>query len=200
MSKAFLGKLVLNWCDECHTPVLGKKCSCGAQTREVPITPPGDIRPAFKADIDHINKLYEEHFGTILIPEGHVAVLNKIPDKDRMEEVIMGGSVVCAYRYLPEEKKWEILPRIHAAKYSKPLKRYVVADDGAIESIMNGSSLLAPGLVEIQSDVRAGDEVFILDREGNCIGVGRAREDAADAEKMERGSIVRTRKPKKESA
>ncbi|WOF15909.1 phosphoadenosine phosphosulfate reductase family protein [Methanoplanus sp. FWC-SCC4] len=197
MSKAFLGKLVLNWCDECHTPVLGKKCSCGAQTREVPITPPGDIRPAFKADIDHINKLYEEHFGTILIPEGHVAVLNKIPDKDRMEEVIMGGSVVCAYRYLPEEKKWEILPRIHAAKYSKPLKRYVVADDGAIESIMNGSSLLAPGLVEIQSDVRAGDEVFILDREGNCIGVGRAREDAADAEKMERGSIVRTRKPKK---
>lgn len=196
MSRAFLGKLVLNWCDKCNTPVLGKKCFCGEETREVLITPPGDIRPAFKTDIDHINSLYEEQFGQKLIPDGNIVILNKIPDKDRMEEVIMGGAVVCAYRYIPEEKRWELLPRIHAAKYSQPIKKYVVADDGAIESIKQGSSLLAPGLVDIEETVKTGDEVFILTKSGECIGVGRAREDASDAKKMDKGSIVRTRKTK----
>ncbi|MDD4300248.1 MAG: phosphoadenosine phosphosulfate reductase, partial [Methanomicrobium sp.] len=161
MSKAFLGKLVLNWCDECHTPVLGKKCSCGAETRNVLLTPPGDIRPAFKADIDHINSLYEAQFGTKLIPDGHIAILNKIPDVDRMEEVIMGGAVVCAYRYIAAEKRWELLPRVHAAKYAMPKKRFVVADDGAVESVRQGSSVLAPGLADIEESVCKDDEVFI---------------------------------------
>jgi phosphoadenosine phosphosulfate reductase len=194
MAKSFLGKLTLYWCDECGTPVLGKKCSCGAETRQVQVTPPADIRPAFQADIDHINKLYRSFFGVDLIPENHIAVLNKIPDKDRMEEVVMGGAVVCAFRYLPGEKRWEILPRTHAALYSKPEKGFVIADDGAIESIKTGSSLLAPGLVDIHPDVKEGDEVLILDRAGNCIGAGRSRVNAADTPEMERGQIVRTRK------
>ena len=44
------------------------------------------------------------------------------------------------------------------------------------------------------SSVRAGDEVFILTRDGTCIGVGRAKVDAATARAMEKGSIVRTRR------
>ena len=196
MSKAFLGKLVLNWCDECHTPVLGKKCSCGSKTRAVLLTPPGDIRPAFKADIDHINSLYENQFGKKLIPKGHIVILNKIPDVDRMEEVVMGGAVICAYRYIPSEKRWELLPRVHASKYAIPKRKFVVADDGAIDSIKTGSSVLAPGLVDIEESVLKDDEVFILSKAGECIAVGRARENASDAKLMERGSIVRTRKTK----
>jgi len=194
MAKSYLGKLVLHWCDECGTPVLGKRCSCGAETRQVQVTPPGDIRPAFQADIRHINNLYNSHFGVDLIPDNHIVVLNKIPDKDRMEEVIMGGAVVCAIRYLPTDRRWEVLPRLHCTLYSKPEKGFVIADDGAIDSIKSGSSLLAPGLVDIHPDVKEGDEVFILDREGNCIGAGRARVSAEEAVKMERGQVVRTRK------
>jgi phosphoadenosine phosphosulfate reductase len=55
-------------------------------------------------------------------------------------------------------------------------------------------SVLAPGLVSIHKDVRAGDEVFILTQDGTCIGVGRAKVDAAIAEGMEKGQIVRTRR------
>ena len=54
-------------CDQCHTPVLAKTCTCGAPTREVPLTPPGDARPAFPADIALINKIYTEHFGAPLV-------------------------------------------------------------------------------------------------------------------------------------
>ncbi|TAJ44735.1 phosphoadenosine phosphosulfate reductase domain-containing protein [Methanofollis fontis] len=194
MRPSYLGKIQLNWCDSCHTPVLGGECACGAKTRPVAITPPGDARPAFRADIDLVNAIFEEHFGAPLIPEGHCALMNKVPDPDRMEEIILGGSVVAAIRYLPDLERWDPLPRPSAARYLRPNKRYVIADDGAVDSIRTGKSLLAPGLVAIDDWVRAGDEVFILDRTGGCIGVGRAKVDAAAAREMERGQIVRTRK------
>jgi len=194
MRPSYLGKIQLNWCDTCHTPVLGTACACGSQTRPVAITPPGDARPAFEADIDLVNEIFTEHFGAPLIPDGHLAVLNKVPEIDRMEEIVLGGAIVAAIRYLPEKGEWEPLPRPAAARYFTPTKRYVVADDGAVASIREGSSLLAPGLVEIEDAVRAGDEVFIISKSGECIGVGRAKVDAAEARTMTRGSIVRTRK------
>jgi len=197
MRLSYLGKLMLHWCDECHTPVLGKACACGAATRSVPVTPPGDIRPAFASDCKHINKIFEEHFGVPLIPEGHPVVLNKVPDADRMEEVVMGGAVVCAIRYLPDEARWEILPRPAAALYARPVRGYVVIDNGAVEFIRKGASVLAPGLIKVEASVRTGDQVFIFDQDGRCVAVGRAKVDAAEAGTMERGVIVKTRKSSK---
>jgi len=195
MRPSFLGKILLHWCDSCHVPVLSGTCACGAKTRNVPVTPPGDARPAFPADCSLVNRIYRAHFGAGLIPDGHLALLNKVPDTDRMEEIVMGGAVVGAIRYLPGEKRWEPLPRPDAARYVRPLERYVIVDDGAVPSIRDGgASVLAPGLVYIHPSVRAGDEVFIMTRAGDCIGVGRARVDAAESATMTRGAVVRTRK------
>ncbi len=55
-------------------------------------------------------------------------------------------------------------------------------------------SVLAPGLVFIEDTVRAGDEVFILGKDGSCVGVGRAKVDAAVAREMKKGPVVRTRR------
>ncbi|MCE5298416.1 MAG: phosphoadenosine phosphosulfate reductase family protein [Methanoregulaceae archaeon] len=195
MRPSFLGKMLLHWCDTCHVPVLSDSCACGAGARKVPVTPPGDIRPAFPADVSLINSIYTAHFGAPLIPPGHIALLNKVPDNDRMEEIMMGGAVVGAIRYIPGEKRWEPLPRPEAALYLHPSLRFVVVDPGAVASIRDeGASVLAPGLVTIHPSVRAGDEVFILDPSGDYAGVGRARADAAEAVGMTRGSVVRTRK------
>ena len=101
MRPSYLGKILLRWCDRCHAPVLAKCCACGAQTREVPVTPPGDARPAFPADLERINRIYEEHFGARLIPDGHLALLNKVPDQDRMEEIVVGGGIAGIIRYFP---------------------------------------------------------------------------------------------------
>jgi phosphoadenosine phosphosulfate reductase len=195
MRPSFLGKMLLHWCDSCHVPVLSGTCACGASTRKVPVTPPGDIRPAFPADINLINSIYTAHFGAPLLSPGHIALLNKVPDTDRMEEIIMGGAVVGSIRYIPGEKRWEPLPRPGASLYLHPSVGFVVVDPGAVGSIRDeGSSVLAPGLVSIHPSVRAGDEVFILDPGGECVGVGRARVDASGVEGMTRGSVVRTRK------
>ena len=195
MRPSYLGKILLRWCDHCHTPVLAEQCACGAQTRSVPVTPPGDARPAFPADIALINRIYTGYFGAPLIPDGHLALLNKVPDRDRMEEIIVGGGIAGIIRYLPEERRWEPLPRPEACTLFIPKKRCVVIDDHVIPFIRDqGMSVLAPGLVSVDEAVRAGDEVFILARDGSCIGVGRAKTDAAAAREMKKGQLVRTRR------
>jgi phosphoadenosine phosphosulfate reductase len=195
MGSSYLGKILLHWCDHCHAPVLAKICTCGTKTREVPVTPPGDARPAFPADLERINRIYEEHFGAPLIPEGHLALLNKVPDQDRMEEIVVGGGIAGIIRYFPQERRWEPVPRPEACTLFSPRKRYVIVDDDAIPFIRDQHmSVLAPGLVFIEDAVRAGDEVFILGRDRSCIGVGRAKVDAAAARQMKKGPVVRTRR------
>jgi phosphoadenosine phosphosulfate reductase len=195
MRPSYLGKILLHWCDSCHVPVLAPRCSCGAPTREIPVTPPGDARPAFESDIELVNRIYEASFGAPLIPPGHIALLNKVPEVDRMEEIVCGGAVLGQIRYLSAKGAWEPIPRPEAAVFLKPVKKYVVVDDGAIRSIQEeGASVLAPGLVHIEESVREGDEVFIMSRQGECVGVGRAKVDASVAASMKKGSIVRTRK------
>ena len=179
----------------CHTPVLSHHCSCGANTREVPVTPPGDARPAFPADITLVNRIFKEHFGAHLIPEGHLALLNKVPDQDRMEEIVVGGGIAGIIRYFPQKRRWEPIPRPEACSLFAPKKRFIVVDDDAVPFIRDqGMSVLAPGLVTIDDSVCAGDEVFILAKDGTCVGVGRAKVDAATARGMKKGSIARTRR------
>ena len=118
MRRIFLGKNHLHWCDTCGVPVLGAVCACGAPTRSVDVTPPGDIRPAFPYDVNLINSIYSDAFGAPLIPEGHLALLNKTPSDDRMEEIIMGGAVIGGIRYFPDEKRWKPVLRPSSTRIS----------------------------------------------------------------------------------
>jgi phosphoadenosine phosphosulfate reductase len=195
MHPSYLGKILLRWCDQCHAPVLAKKCACGAATREVPLTPPGDARPAFPADIALINSIFKDHFGAPLVPDGQLVLLNKVPDNDRMEEIIIGGGVAGNIRYIPATRSWEPIPRPEAYVLFKPTKRVVVVDDSAAPFIRDqGMSVLRPGLVSIDDVVKAGDEVFIVTESGECIGVGRAKVGAGEARAMQKGPVVRNRK------
>jgi phosphoadenosine phosphosulfate reductase len=149
------------------------------------VTPPGDARPAFPEDIALINRIYEDHFGAPLIPAGHLALLNKVPDHDRMEEIVVGGGIAGIIRYLPKQRRWEPIPRPEACILFTPKKRFVIVDDGAIPFIRDqGMSVLAPGLISIDDAVCAGDEVFVLTKDGSSVGVGRAKVDAATARSM----------------
>lgn len=194
MGGLYHGRILLHWCDTCHVPVLSEQCACGSPARPIPVTPPGDARPAFPDDISFVNTIFEEQFGITLIPEGAIALLNKVPDRDRMEEIIVGGAIVGAIRYDGEHNSWEALPRPGAVQIQRPTRRYMSVDDGAVETIRGGASLLAPGLVECEKSVRAGDEVILLTRSGECAGVGRSRVDASEAAEMTRGQVVKTRK------
>lgn len=122
MGPSYLGRILLHWCEKCHVPVLAERCNCGTATRAVPVTPSGDARRAFKEDIESINTIYMNHFGAPLIPSGHIALLNKIPGRDRMEEVVVGVGISGSIRYIPEEQRWEPYPRPEAIAQLTPKK------------------------------------------------------------------------------
>ena len=196
MHPSYLGRILLRWCDRCHTPVLAKTCAaCGSPTREVPLTPPGDARPAFPADIALINNIFCEYFGAPLVPAGHLVLLNKVPDTDRMEEIVVGGGIAGSIRYIPQKRRWEPIPRPEAARLFLPTQRTVTVDDTAVPFIRDqGMSVLRPGLASIEDHVQKGDEVFILAKDGTCIGVGRAKAGAGEARAMQKGQVVRSRR------
>lgn len=207
MSKpVYLGKLLLHWCSHCNVPVLGKKCSCGESTQKVEVTPPGDIRPAFQYDIDHINAVSLKQFNAPLIPEGHLVVMNKAPYDDRMEEIIVDGEVLASIRFEIEKLQWVLLPRLPGArrlfegKDLKDMKGWVVLDGGAVSFILKGASVLAPGIVDADPEIQVSDETVVLTPEGDIIAAGRARMSGADMLEHKRGVGVKTRwkgKPEK---
>ncbi|HJK43965.1 MAG TPA: phosphoadenosine phosphosulfate reductase, partial [Methanocorpusculum sp.] len=196
-SSPFLAPVPFYWCDHCHVPVMGKLCACGRKTRQVSVTPPGDVRPAFERDRNLINRLFTEQFGVPLIPEGHLALLNKVPDEDRMEEIILGGAVVCAIRYIPAEERWEVLPREAAALIVQPTKRVIVVTDEAGGYIKEGKSVLMPGVVSVSPEISVGDSVFVMAENGECVAVGRAKMSYEETKEATRGQLVRTRRTQK---
>lgn len=189
----YLGELLLYWCPSCNLPVLGKTCACGFMTEKIEITPPGDIRPAFKHDIDLINKVTEEQFGIKLIPEGRIVVLNKAPYEDRMDEVIFDGEIMGSIRFELEKMKWVFIPRLEGAKHLAGGTKSIVVDRGAVDYIIKGASVLSPGINEADPSIMEDDEVIILTPENEVIAAGRARMDASRMLTHEKGMAVKTR-------
>ena len=165
MAAVRLGKNHLRWCFECNLPILesGECPVCGAKTEEVEITPPGDVRPAFDHDIEHIRSVVDRQFGEgtgySLIPEGHLVLLNKAPSLDHMDEIIIDGKAIASLRY-DLGKGWVFINRIQSAMRIAEMatKGYVVCDPSAVKFVQESKNLMAPGVIGASPDVKPGDE------------------------------------------
>ena len=189
----YLGELLLYWCPSCNLPILGKTCACGLATKKIEITPPGDIRPAFPYDIDLINKTTEKQFGIRLIPEGRLVVLNKAPYEDRMDEVVFDGAIMGSLRFEIERMEWVFIPRLEGARRLAGGKKWLVVDKGAVDFLIKGASVLAPGVNEAEESIVEDDEVIVLTPQKEVIATGRARMNAQRMLTHEKGMAVKTR-------
>ena len=196
-----LGKIQLRWCDACNLPVLeDSTCGiCGGKTVQVDITPPGDVRPAFEANLkllrDVADLQFGPHCGEALVPPGRIVVLNKIPGLDRIDEVILDGRVVATLRY-DIGRGWKLLLRMSGARMiqDRLSRGCVVADPGAIPAISErGLNLMAPGAVGVADGLKAGDEVVVLTPERLAIATGIARMSKEEILRFPRGVAVKTR-------
>jgi phosphoadenosine phosphosulfate reductase len=189
----YLGELLLYWCPSCNLPILGKTCACGSATKKIDITPPGDVRPAFPYDIDLINRTIEKQFGIRLVPEGRLVVLNKAPYEDRMDEVIFDGAIMGSLRFELERMEWVFIPRLEGARRLAGGKKWLVVDKGAIDFIIKGASVLAPGVNDAEASIVEDDEVIVLTPQNEVIATGRARMNAQRMLTHEKGMAVKTR-------
>src|SRR5659263_170201 len=161
--------------------------------KKIEITPPGDIRPAFPYDIDLINRTTEKQFGLKLIPQGHLVVLNKAPYEDRMDEVIFDGAIMGSIRFELEKMDWVFIPRLEGARCLADGTKCIVIDKGAVNFIIKGASVLAPGVNKANPGIEEEDEVIILTPENEVIATGRARMNAKRMLTHEKGMAVKTR-------
>ncbi|MGM0404603.1 MAG: phosphoadenosine phosphosulfate reductase family protein [Thermoplasmatota archaeon] len=203
MSIIRLGKLHLHWCKECNIPLVeeGKCGTCSSESEQVKITPPGDVRPAFSLDRKRLEKTIDHQWGESyykeLFGKREVILLNNSPHIDRMDEVIIDGHVVGNLRYnifkrAEGKEPYEFLIRPWK-NMPKPKKGFVIVDDGAVKPILNGASILAPGIIEVDENIETDDEVLILDKQGDIIAAGSAQMDASEILESDYGKSVKNR-------
>ncbi|MCA1814338.1 MAG: phosphoadenosine phosphosulfate reductase family protein, partial [Halobacteriales archaeon] len=196
-----LGRLCLKWCDACDLPILeDAKCGrCQGATHPVKLTPPGDIRPAFGYDIElvrsTVDQQYGEGCGRLLLPDGQLALLNKVPDLDRMDELIVGGQVIGALRFDTAKHGWTFVPRVAGAmRFARAAsKRWVIADDGAIPSIVKSSNLMGKGVRSADLAIVPNDEVIVLTPDRRAFAVGRAMKSGQELAQLPTGVGVKVR-------
>jgi len=203
MSIVRLGKIHLHWCDRCNVPIVeeGDCSTCSEESKKVEITPPGDVRPAFDEDIELIRETIDRQWGEDysyeIFSEGKPVILNGIPYRDRMDEVIIDGEVIGALRYDPERKlegkdPYEFILRPWKG-LQEPEEGFVVVDQGAVEPILEGGSVLAPGITEADLDIEEGEEVIVTDESGKVLCSGNARYSGEELIEASSGRGVKNR-------
>jgi len=196
-----LGRNHLRWCSHCGLPILDDICGiCGGITSQVDITPPYDVRPAFRYDIERINSCSIRQFGVPLVEEGEAVVLSSTPSLDRMDEVVAGGEVLATLRFELGQMRWVLLPRVKGALRLLRMgasKSIIELDVGAFDAVLGGGSVLAPGVLHADPSIEKGDELLILSN-GRLVGCGRARMKG-DAMVGGRGVAVKVRWRNKDS-
>ena len=194
-----LGVNVLRWCPSCNLPILEEKTCplCSEQTPEVPITPPGDCRPAFDHDIDYIREKADRQFGTgcgeLFLPTNRIVILNKVPALDRMDEIISDGIVLGALMFDPPLGDKLILRPEAARRMLSRMKGKVVADKGALPSIASGSNLMGPGVIRADESIAIGDEIVVIGDSDTVIATGMARKSGKEMIDRKRGVAVKIR-------
>ena len=195
-----MGKFTIGWCASCNLPLLAGSCErCGGSSQEVQITPPGDVRPAFEGDLDLLSETVDRQFGEgvgkKIFPNDKLVLLNSTPAIDRADEVIMDGCVLGLLRYDPKELKFEFSPRCEGARriFGAGGGKWVKIDEGAVKPVLDGSNVLAPGVIAADPKIEADEEVYILSPDDLVLAVGRSRMGASSMMDGRKGMAVKIR-------
>lgn len=107
----------LYWCEELNVPVFEPRDLVDRCSRLIPVrvTEPGDVRPAFEADIEIIKQSIEYELGdrslADIVPNDEVVLLNKIPGyADQADEVVVRGRIIGHRFYDLLEGRWRFRP------------------------------------------------------------------------------------------
>lgn len=128
-----------------------------------------------------------------ILEEGAVAV-ERSERTGRIRHVYVGGEMVATIR----ASDGFLVPTLEGAKLLlsalPPPRARVVAHPEAVPFVARGRSLFAKHVLNADDEIRAGDEVVVVDRDDRLVAVGRAVLSGWEMEKFERGVAVRTRR------
>ncbi len=221
MKVPYLGKISLFWCDQCNSPLLDNfDCDiCKNKGHKIPVSPPGDIRPAFANDYitlwTCIDKQYGKGVGETLLPTSKIALISRIGGLDRTEEVIVDGKIIGILQFNILLNDFEFLPKMNGGiiifkiqeALKLPPKKHIILNSDGIPFILNGKSILVPGVESFSDDIKKGDHCMIISKDiqsgiSRCIAIGVARGNSSDFQEMFKnkyGELAKNRTHLKES-
>ena len=86
-----------------------------------------------------------------------------------------------------------IVPTVRGLLAFPATKRAVTVDMGAVRFIYNGADVMAPGIVDAEPGIRAGDVVWVQDEKNRRpLAVGRAIMDGPTMTREEKGKAIET--------
>ncbi len=197
----FLGKIKLHWCDNCNIPILDShRCDiCGSVARKVEITPPGDSFPArgelLKKVRNAIDSIFGSALGLKLLPPDKIILANKSPSQEGMYEFVVDGFVIGKIKYDIFEKKTYFSPTLEGARRLAYFnaKKWILCESDVIQYILNGASLLIPGVLNLDPSIIKGDDVYLIDPSRNVFAVGKARLSYNEIKSKTHGVAVKIR-------
>ena len=68
----------------------------------------------------------------------------------------------------------------------------IVVGDGAVDAVCHGAPLAAPGLLQLESDIKEGEKVVIYTLKGEAVAVAEAAMRSEDMMKSSSGIVART--------
>ena len=155
------------------------------------MTPPFDVRPATKFEMQEIQNLIINNFGnnSKIIHKDDVVFLNHIGSEDQMDEIIINGNSIGTRRYDLVSNEWIIKLNSNGLSLlnGKFSKRWVKVGSGAVDKISQGANILIPGVVQADPDIKRGDYIVVIDCNDNIIAGGIARINESERTQMERG-------------
>ena len=170
-SKGWPVQVKLYWCPELNVPLLGDDCPGRGTPIRLYITEPGDARPAFRHDLEILERGYRRETGGLdgyqeLRGKG-VILYNKVPFMDLMYEVISQGVVIGRLYWDPAESGWRFrfsLPGLKRIWNIAPLNKHVLErglKDIARRRTFNNIHRYPPR-----------SQIIFVDKQDNPIGIG----------------------------
>lgn len=102
-------------------------------------------------------------------------------------DVLLSGSTVVAVRLGDR-----FYPTVKGMLQTRPTRRWVTVDMGAVPHVTNGADVMAPGIVDADPDIEEGDPVWIRDVDNDQpLAVGDALADAEAMVQGDQGKVVR---------
>ena len=135
--------------------------------------------------------------GAALFPEGTTF---KLSSTGRLRYLFSGDERIATLRARDGLFTLSILGglRLHS-KFPKPWHR-VVASEEAAPFVEKGGTLFARHVVYVDSEIRAGEEVLVVDEKDRLIATGKALLSPEEMHQLRRGVAVMTRKGVLESS
>jgi PUA-domain protein len=112
--------------------------------------------------LDKIKSVYSENF----FDENSIV---ETGDTEGIKIIVVNNEP-CFFIY--EDK---IILTLFGVNHFKPEKKFVVIDMGAIRFVINGADIMAPGIVDADNSIAAGDPVWICDEKNHkALAIGLA--------------------------